>query len=49
MHKIQKILKKGDVVYSPTGKPIGVTQVFATGFVSNGKYYSYDEHRVKFF
>lgn len=49
MNKIRKLLSVGDTVYPINGKPVKVTGIFANGFVAENNYFTYDEHRQKFY
>lgn len=49
-HKIQKLIKVGDVVYSANGgKPLEITTINCGGFYAGGEFYSYDEVRILYF
>lgn len=46
---MSKVLKAGDTVYSAAnGQPIKVDAVYNSGFRSDKRYYSFDEHRKLF-
>ena len=47
--KISSVLKVGDTVYSSADcRPIKVTRVYSTGFMTEEGYFSYDEHKKTF-
>lgn len=48
MNKIQKVISVGDEVFTPTGRSMRITKVCCTGFFCGDNYYSYDEHRKKY-
>lgn len=46
---IYNVLKAGDTVYlAANGQPIKVDAVYSSGFKSDKKYYSFDQHRKLF-
>lgn len=48
-NRIRKVLNVGDTVYADDdGRPMTVEQIFRTGIITDGKYFSYEDHRKKF-
>lgn len=49
MNKIQKILKVGEMIFTPGGQALPVERIGITGIYAGGYYFSYEDHRKKFY
>lgn len=49
MNKIQKVLNVGEMVFTPAGQPLKVERIGITGIYAGGYYFSYEDHRKKFY
>ncbi len=49
MHKIQKLISVGDLVYPPRGKPQKITSISSMGFYCGRKHFFYDEHGSRYY
>ena len=49
MNKIQKVLNVGEMVFTPAGQPLKVERIGITGIYAGGDYFSYEDHRKKFY
>ena len=49
VHKIQKVIRVGDLVYPPRGKPQKITSISSVGFYCGRKHYFYDEHGSRYY
>ncbi len=49
VNKIRRLLSIGDLIYPIGGKPVKVTGIFSNGFSVENGYFTYDEHRERYF
>lgn len=49
MHKIQKVIRVGDLIYPHRGKPQKITSISSVGFYCGRKHFFYDEHGSQYY